>query len=698
MNSKPVFNNFLPIWVDAPMLRLLMPLMAGIMIQWYFPVSIVILKIVTVILLITALILHFSKNIRYKLLLGIVLQVLLITLGAWLIHLNDNKNSDAFIGKHYKDSATVVATLQEPLTEKTKSYKAEATVQILDEKQLQPVKGRIIVYIQKDSNKVSPQLNYGSTILFNKPLQSIKNAGNPGGFDYQRYCAFHELYYQVFLKQGDYIIENTKTIQPFRQFLFDMQQWVLQLFRKNIPEEKEAGVAEALLIGYRNDLDRELVQSYSNTGVVHIIAISGMHLGLIYGLMILLFRPLGKSRKILLLKSVTIIAVLWLFSILTGAAPSIVRSAIMFTFIVLGEAQKRKSSIYNNLALSAFLILLYDPFSLWDVGFQLSYSAVLSIAVFAKPITKMLYIKNKWLSNFWQLNAVTISAQILTYPIVVYHFHQFPNLFLITNLIAVPLSSIILYGLLLLLAVSWLPAAAGIVGKISQWLIWLMNAFIEKVDTLPFALTDGILFSIPQAIILFILIVAISWWLFYKSSKAFVMAAFSLMTFISLKTFDYIFNVSQHKLIIYNVPQHAAIDLINGKSYLFVGDTILTQDGFLQNFHLKPSRIEYQIKQTQQLENINIKNNIIQAGSKKMLILKNDIEPFLDSPLKPDILIISANPKLKLSKLLNVVQPQIIVADATNSNRKISLWQKEADSLHLQFHAVANEGAFITDW
>ena len=194
----------------------------------------------------------------------------------------------------------------------------------------------------------------------------------------------------------------------------------------NIKGDKELGLAEALLIGYKDDLDKTLVQSYTNTGVVHIIAISGLHLGLIYWLLVQLLKPLQRRKYMKWLRPVIIILGLWLFSLLAGAQPSILRSAVMFTCIVIGETIAKKTSIYNSLALSAFGLLCWNPYWLWDVGFQLSYSAVLSIIIFMRPVYNLLYVKNKILDFFWKINAVTIAAQILTLPLSIYHFHQFP--------------------------------------------------------------------------------------------------------------------------------------------------------------------------------------------------------------------------------------------------------------------------------
>ena len=332
------------------------------------------------------------------------------------------------------------------LVEKTKSYKADAFVEtvITDDTAIN-CKGKLLIYFSKDT--AAQQLHYGDRILINKNLQAIKNSGNPGAFNYQRYAAFQQTFHNVFLKEKDWVLLPAKKINGFKQFIFTARENILANLRKNINTGKdELGIAEALLIGYTNDLDKDLVQAYSNTGVVHIIAISGMHLGLIYVMLVWLFARIPLVKKSKLAQVILILSCLWLFSLLTGAAASVLRSAVMFTFITIGNNLTKKSSIYNSLAASAFVMLCYNPYYLWDVGFQLSYLAVVGIVIFQKPIYNLIYIKNKRADKVWKLMAISLAAQILTFPICIYYFHQFPNLFLITNIIAVPLSSIILFA------------------------------------------------------------------------------------------------------------------------------------------------------------------------------------------------------------------------------------------------------------
>ncbi|HVM86560.1 MAG TPA: ComEC/Rec2 family competence protein [Puia sp.] len=693
MPFKPV-----PIWKEAPFLRLIIPFMLGITAQWYLqpPINVSIITFWSFAILYT--LFQFSKNfILFRLywLNGIFMNTFLLLLGSSLTYYTDLSHHPDHITRYYKTGDVVMATLLEPLSEKEKIFKALASVDYVESNDsLHPVKSSILLYFKKDSSLL--QLSYGSQIAFNKPLQGIKNSGNPGAFDYERYCAFQGIYYQAFLKPDEFEIMKEKNENAITKFLFIAQEKTVSIFQKYIPGNKEKGFAEALLIGYKDDLDKNLVQSYTNTGVVHIIAISGMQLALIYGLLVVIFKPFSKFRFIKFLRPVTIISILWLFSLMSGASASVLRAAVMLTCIVIGESFSKKTSIYNNLAASAFLLLCYNPFWLWDVGFQLSYSAVLSIVIFMKPIYNLIYIQNKILDFAWQLTAVTLSAQILTTPISIFHFHQFPNYFLFTNLIAVPLSSIILFGELFLCAVSFIPVVAKSLGFSLYKLIWLLNSFIERTETLPVSLWDNLQITFLQLIAIYAFIISISHWLMMKKKKYLPTGLIALLAFTGLRSYSFWQASTQKKMIVYNVPQHQAIDFISGRNYFFKGDSILEEDGFLRSFHLKPSRTMHRISETDSLNDLDHGYHIFQFGNKRILILDQDILfAASQSKMKADVIIISKNPSLKISNLADAFDCKRWVFDASNSNYKVAKWKKECEQLGLFCYDVVDKGAFV---
>ncbi|MEP7236286.1 MAG: ComEC/Rec2 family competence protein [Ferruginibacter sp.] len=693
----------IPVWKTAPFIRLLLPLIGGIILQWYLqiPVAVIITSLVSFgIAFLLFLLLPIVLRFKLQALQGFIIQLLFIALGLLLTWQKDIRNQKNWYGNYYHDGSYLVVRIDEPLIEKTKSYKADGYVESIIENGVAiPCKGKLLLYFSKDSTEVN--LNYGDRVIIHKDLQEIKNSGNPGAFNYQRYAAFQGIFHNVFLKDKDWIVTSktkTNAVTGFNKFIFLARAYVLSVLRNNIQTGKdELGIAQALLIGYTNDLDKDLVQAYSNTGVVHIIAISGMHLALIYVLLVWIFAKIPLINKSKFLQLILILSCLWLFSLLTGAAPSVLRAAVMFTCIAVGKNLKKQVSIYTSLAASAFILLWYNPYYLWAVGFQLSYLAVLGIVIFQKPIYNWFYIKNKWLDKVWKLTSVSTAAQLLTFPVCIYYFHQFPNLFLISNIIAVPLSALILYAAIALVAFSWLPYIGTYLGKLVGGLTWLMNKIILWINDLSFAVWDKIPATVLSTWLLYAVVILLSAWLIQKKKKYFQLALFCSLAFVVQNAFSRWQTGKQQKIIVYNVPQHRAIDLINGNDYQFIGDSILLQDGLLQNFYLKPGRIAQQLNnRVDSATGVFHQNIFYQFNNKKIMVIDKAIS--LDTAqqkIELDILVISKNPRLSIQQLAAVFNCKQFVFDASNPLWKIEKWKEECKSIGAKFYSIPEQGAFI---
>ncbi len=343
--------------------------------------------------------------------------------------------------------------------------------------------------------------------------------------------------------------------------------------------------------------------------------------------------------------------------------------------------------------------MCYNPYFLWDVGFQLSYLAVVGIVIFQKPIYNWFYVKNKWIDKVWKLLAISLAAQVLTFPICLYYFHQFPNLFLISNLIAVPLSSLILFAEIFLIAFAGVPFISVYTGKIISWLIWLMNKIILGINELPYSAVDRISATLMSTILLYCFVFCITFWLMKRSKSIFRLSLFLLLAFVFLRAYTKWDNLRQQKIIVYNVPQHKAIDFINGNNYKFIGDPILMQDGMLQNFHIKPGRIAMQLqKNVNNLTALSEKDHFFQFNDKKILVIDSSFifEP-LHEKINIDVVIISKNPKLYINQLSATFNCGIYIFDASNPLWKIKKWEKDCEELHLPSHSVPEQGAFIMD-
>lgn len=512
-------------WQSTPFIRLLIPFAAGILAAYYFHLSNLLLaKIASpaLLLLICFSVLTVTQKFKWMEIAGISIQTLVFVFGALVCNQQDLQKNPDWLGYHYSKNDKLIAIIQEPLIPKKKTWKILAKVIAVQHRnKWLNTKSNILIYLK--NNQLAAILETGDEIEVTEPLQQISNSSTMGSFDYVRYCAFQQIYFQMYIPENA-AIRYRKYHKTFRYYLYQTRNHILNILKSAIPNKKEQSVAEALLIGYKEDLDRSLLQSYSNTGVVHIIAISGLHLAMIYGLLIRFLQPFGNKKWNNYLRTIMVLSVLWGFSFITGGAAAILRSAVGFSFLLISKSLGYKNNSINAMAASAFFLLCYNPFLLWDIGFQLSYTAVLGIMLFAKHIEYCCYFKNKLLQMIWQINSITIAAQVLTLPIVLYQFHQFPNLFLFTNFLIVPLSGIVLYAEILVLVVSPFSTLLKWTGLLTQWLIAEMNGIIERTNRIPFALTKNLFISLPETIVWYLLITSIAIWLLYKNSKSFIAA------------------------------------------------------------------------------------------------------------------------------------------------------------------------------
>ncbi|MBI1343958.1 MAG: DUF4131 domain-containing protein [Terrimonas sp.] len=681
----------------APFLKLIIPFIAGIILQsaFSFTPGFLLLFIGTAILIIL-LFPYLSIQERFSLhpWVGLVILFLMTATGSVSFYLNDIRNDKNWFAKHYPAYSTVMARIDEPISEKERSFRAIATVTGLEGQGSQiNTKGKMIIYFKKDS--ALKDLDVGIRIICRKLLQPISNSGNPGGFDYQRYALSRAISHQVYLAPGEFLLLPANNRNSFKAWLFQIRKKLIGIIRRFIPGEKEQGFASAILIGYKDDLDKQVLQSYANTGVIHILAISGLHLGIIYGLLVLLLKPLFRFKRSNWIRAILIILVLWIFCLLAGGAASVTRSAVMFSCIVLGETLNRKASIYNTLAFSAFLLLCYNPFWLWEAGFQLSYAAVLSIVIFSRPVYQLFFIRNKILDFFWKLSVVSFSAQILTLPLCIFHFHQIPVYFLVSNIIAVPLAGFILTSGIWLFAIAPFSMLAIPSGKIISFFIRLMNAWIERVEALPFAVWKGLEINLMQTLLLFLFAGGTGYWLLSKNKKGLALALGAVFSFTVIRAQSFFLHATQKKIIVYNVPQYSAIDFLSGNQYRFVGDSSFRTKNLSLNAYIQPCRNLNRVGRPVAGIPFN-SNGCLQFYGKKVLIM-NTPGNYRSARKKEriDLIIVSKNTISDIYTILRNFEIGMVVFDSSTPYRKLNAWKKACDSLQVHYHSVPEKGAFV---
>ena len=663
-----------PFWHQAPFTRLLFPLVIGIVTCYYFLQDIFTNALINATVYATAGIsiagllciaqLSNFKKYRYQFLQGLLIQIVFLCLGIVVMqNVLESRIQETRLIAGRKNGVVYVMRLTEPLQLKNKTYKTVAVIESIGHaKQEIKTQIKIIVRLAVDSSPGNMRLlTAGSYIATTIQPTLVPDTHNPGGFNYKVWLFRNEITHQLYLAKGSWTLLPSKKSKRYLQIL---QQKIRTILQQNITGTQEKAVAAALLIGYKQDIDSDLMKAYSNTGVIHVIAISGLHLGLIYGLLIGVFNWMPGSTIKKWIAPPTMLLVLWGFAILTGAGPSIVRAAVMFSFIIIASMVKQNSSILNALAASAFFLLLLHPFYIWDIGFQLSYAAVLSIVLYQKKIYDILYFKHKWMQACWQLNAVTISAQILTLPLVVYHFHQFPNYFLLSNFIVVPLSSIILYGCLLLLPFGTITYVGKGLSIATSWLISCMNWIIQKMNALPFATTNNLQINAFQVGLFFIFIFCLSLFVQSKKNKWCFLSLTALLFGCCIHSYHHTKAAVQTTLTVWFVPKTTKVT---------------NRYGAGPEQPLKVTSAAFSIGHTR----------FLSIG--QMQAINNRPLP----GAKVDILLISNLPKSPISLLAKQFKGSLYVFDSSIPLWKMESWKKEAEGLHLRHHFVSQQGAFV---
>ena len=607
---------------------------------------------------------------KHRYLSGLILQLQILLLGICVTSLMD------FEKKEFSQNALFMSSVIK-LDHEGKKYNRYISKAIELKNKKTTTATLIYTYIPNTFT----QLTAGTIFITSQTPSRISAIINPGDFDFATFAANKGIHYNLFIQDSSDFIKIGYEKPRLHDFLLMIKLWVLHTIRKNLSDPIDAGLTEALLIGYKEDLDSSLQESYTNTGVSHIIAISGMHLGLIFYLLDLLTRTVANKRISKLLAIGMTLPLLWIFSLLTGASASVLRSVLVFTFLIIGNLlNKRKSSI-NSLMASCFVLLLINPKMIYDIGFQLSYAAVLSILIFEPLISKLLFLKNKMLNYLWSMISITLAAQILTTPFVLLHFKQFPVFFLFTNLVAVPISSLILLLAILLCVFEILLLNTSIVSKSIHLLIQFMNDYIDQIDKIPF---NNIYVNFNLSLFISMLFsIALLTHSLTKNKKP-GLPVLSLAIFIPtfIHTGSFIDHISTKQILVLNIKNKTCLIHQHGRNALMLVSEELLQDK------------KQLTKLTKKLRNgLGIEKWEFTSLSKLPYLIQ-----FATESHQPKFTLLS-NFKESLKNLNTAAEApennKYIIADGSNKLWKIKQWEKEAQELHLPLHSTPAAGPFI---
>lgn len=687
-----MFEKFLH---QTPFFRLSMSLLAGIIFQLYFPVlkefiPHILFSIFFLILLFA--IFKLSRNYALNKIWGVLVSLVLFFSGMQLVSFKQKNVFDFGNSEHL-----IIATVIEQAQEKENSIKTTLRIDCFQDSLFwHRNKSKVLCYFQKDS--LSLGLNLGDQIIAKTYLNEIVHSGNPYTFNYKEYLKYQEVYTQCYIKTNDYKVIAHHKGSKIRILSNKTRQHLLEIYQKNQITGNEFAVLSALTLGYKSELTPELKESFSTSGAMHILAVSGLHVGIIFIILCKLLFFLQKTRYGRIPQSLIIIFVLFFYAFLTGLSDSVLRATIMFTFISIGRMFTRQMNIYNSISASAFLLLVINPYSIMNVGFQLSYAAVISIVFFQSKIYSILNVNNQILDYIWQLVSVAIAAQLGTFPITIYYFDQFPLYFILSNILIIPLATIVVYGAIILFAFSFSGTLSVIISKFLNLVTFILNKSVDFIEQLPFSKLDQLRIDLNSMYILLILIFSFSFFMITKRLR-FLKSALVIMLMLVIYNISLSYLKTQKAILtIHNIKGISAINFIENKSAYFTCNSDMEMIKKDIEYQIEPLWKEFDIEQND-ITFLNPTESIhyFTFKAKRIVQLRTDsIGNFIPKQkLKVDYLVLSENIKIKISKLNEYFEFEKIIFDTSNSYYTIDQWKEECIKNNISFYDVLGKGAFI---
>ena len=684
-------------WQPYPMLRIAGFFAGGVLLGIYQPDFIPLSFVVGLIVVCTILFFgawYFSSENRLTVFSGLVGLLIIFLFGySRLTFFTDSRNDD-HISKVEKPIECYEAIVRSVPEEKAKSWKVEVEVVRLKSGNWSPATGNLLLYVSKE-NTPSINWHYGDKILVKGNPQEFNPPANPGEFDFKRFLSFKNISHQQFVSIDDVRMVSPASDKGFIYYSHQARAWCMKKINEFVHGEDERAIAIALVLGVTDGIDNDLQNAYAASGAMHVLAVSGMHVGIIYAIILFLFKPLSKFKNSKWIVAIVSFICLWIFSFVTGNSPSVLRAVTMFSFIAAARPFGIRTNIYNTLAASVFVLLIYNPFLIMSVGFQLSYLAVLGIVYLQRPLYQLWEIENTIGDWIWQITCVSIAAQVSTFALGLLYFHQFPTYFLVSNLFVIPLSTLVLVGGIFLLAISFISPLASFVGLILEGLIKALNWIVFRTEDLPFSLINNIHLTIFQCWLLMAILVSLILLFEFKTIK-WLYVAFTLTVFFTLLQWNHFFSeVDQKQMIVYSINKHQPIEFIDrGHSY-FTSDSSLTKDTERIRFHILPNRLNHGVTKTEsQIPFLSEKNGVNYFHWNQNLIAwidsKKDRLPIHSSI---DFLIVSQNALSK--KDIAELNVKLVIFDASNSKKYVESMRTLAVANRISIHTVSTEGAFI---
>lgn len=638
---------------------------------------------------------------------GIALLLTIILLGGlntkYQYHSYSDNHYSHLMGKIRGFSGIIVS----PVNERKNHFRYDLNLEETFLKDSTHVtEGLIHLYVKKDTSQYLPY-EYGDKILVYGSFYPIPGPGNPSEFDYRNYLQKQHIQGHAFIEKRNIKFVGNTPLNPLLRLAFRLRIKASRIIESNIDGDREKAVIKALLLGIKDHLDNDVKRAYSAAGAMHVLAVSGLHVGIIF---LLIQQLIGKLRdqgpRGKLVFGIISVTLIWIYAIMTGLSPSVLRAATMFSIVSIGQSNSREGNIYNTLGFAAFLLLCFDPYLIYSVGFQLSFIAVLGIVYLQPILYRLFYFRVIILDKIWSITCVSIAAQIATFPLSAYYFHQFPTYFLVSNLIVIPAAFLLLLGGISMLIIDSVSSyISELLGYVISKFMWMINESITHIEMLPHSLLEWIYLDQCGLFLTYSIILTLIAGLHYKSFKTVIISFLLGFMFIGWSIHSNQIQVQSHELVFYEIKGNTVIDHIFGhEAVLYIDDynsanlELLSYqiDPFRLSSHLQP--VETSIKLISENTESVSSLRFGEIGGQKLIIFDSTTFHLnFDSKIYSNIILIENGSVKSLTWLSENFDTQKIIIGNNNSTYYINKISKQAKALGVEIHVLKRDGALRMD-
>lgn len=671
---------------DFPLSKITIVFILGLLFSHYIDVSLtIVLSILITVFFVLLFLFYRSKQlINNKLYFGFTTYVLSFIVGVTTATLHNQKlNSNHYFYQLSEKEALYQTELiiKEQLKNTLNNDRYLAKVVQLNNKISY---GNIILNINKDS--LSRKIPVGSICLVTGDIYKNRNPNNPNQFDYGKYLQNQQIFAQQY---SDYETVKINSIpeKSLNYYAAKIRDRIINNLEKNHFNKEELSVLNALILGQRQEISPDIIRNYQFAGAIHILSVSGLHVGIILMILTFLLKPIPNSKKGVFVKLIITILGLWSFGVLAGLSPSIVRSVTMFSFVAIGYHLRRSVNIYHTLLVSILLILLFKPSFLFDIGFQLSYLALFFI-IWLQPILKGIWSpKNKFVNYFWDILTVSFAAQIGTFPLSLYYFHQFPGLFFISNLIILPMLGLIMALGIVVLVLAFFNYVPFYPMKLLELSITLLNKIIAWVASFESFIFKEVPLNTSMFICLYLLLIFLILWIINPTYKKLITCLGLIILFQSINLYTKYKNQNINEFIVFNRKGYTLItERNNEKVNVYSNDSILNTID--DNLVLK----SYLVANFCKKDKLKLLQNQYFFNTKKITLIDSS-GIYLENK-NPDILLLSNSPRINLDRYLKNCKPKQIIVDASNFSSYRKVWKTTCKKEKILFHDTTEKGFY----